>query len=68
MRQDNKANTADSCQDREHERSSLVLVVLLLVIVLATSSLVGYILGRNSGPAPLGQVIDTILRRKSGLK
>ena len=61
MRQDNKANTADSCQDREHERSSLVLVVLLLVIVLATSSLVGYILGRNSGPAPLGQVIDTIL-------
>lgn len=38
MRQDNRANTADSCQDREHERSSLVLVVLLLVIVLATSS------------------------------
>lgn len=54
MRQDNKANTADSCQDREHERSSLVLVVLLLVIVLATSSLVGYILGRNSGSRPFG--------------
>ena len=37
------------------------LLVLLMLLVLITTSLVGFILGRSAGPAPLGQIIDTIL-------
>lgn len=61
MRQDNQANAANSNRSQERERSGLILAVLIFLIALTTSSVVGYILGRSFGPAPLGQVIDTIL-------
>ncbi len=61
MRQGNQANAANSHRSQERERSGLILAVLIFLIALTTSSVVGYILGRSFGPAPLGQVIDTIL-------
>ncbi|MCH1981801.1 carboxypeptidase-like regulatory domain-containing protein [Ruminococcus sp. OA3] len=46
---------------RQNGRRLLPLILLLLVLTFITSSIVGFILGRNTVEAPLGQVIDTVL-------
>lgn len=47
--------------ERQKERRRPVLLLLLPLFLLITSSIAGYVLGRSAGPAPLGQMIDTIL-------
>lgn len=39
----------------------LILLLLLLLLAVTSSCVVGYILGRNAGTRPLGQLMDTIL-------
>lgn len=45
----------------QYRRRWMPALFLLLFIALITSCAVGFILGRNAGPASLGQIIDTIL-------
>lgn len=47
--------------ERQDRRRFLPLILLLLVLTFMTSSIVGFILGRNTAEAPLGQVLDTVL-------
>ncbi|BFL47677.1 hypothetical protein [Lactonifactor longoviformis] len=56
--QDSLLINKDSGQNRRRWMPALF---LLLFIALITSCVVGFILGRNAGPASLGQIIDTIL-------
>lgn len=50
-----------SLQEEEQKSRRRWLLLLLLLLLLITSTIVGFILGRQAGPGPLGQVIDTIL-------
>lgn len=59
MEQQNRASAGEG--DQNQRRRWLPLLLLLFFLALITSSIVGYILGRNAGPAPLGQIVDTIL-------
>lgn len=55
-------NSASTNQaDNNHQRRWLPLVLILLFFAVLTSSLAGYILGKQAASAPLGQIIDTIL-------
>lgn len=59
MKQQNVPSLEENIQEKK--RHYLPLFIFLLLLTLITSSIAGYILGRNTGTAPLGQVIDTIL-------
>lgn len=52
---------SSSLQEEEQKNRRRWLLLLLLLLLLITSTIVGFILGRKAGPAPLGQIIDTIL-------
>ncbi len=52
--------------ERQDRRRFLPLILLLLVLTFMTSSIVGFILGRNTAEAPLGQVLDTVLLSPEG--
>lgn len=43
------------------ERRRVLWLPVLFVLALITSSMAGYILGKNTVPPPVGQIIDTIL-------
>lgn len=59
MKKRNTSSRQDSAAGKRH--SWMPVVVLLLVLALITSSILGYVLGRNTGTPPLGQIIDTIV-------
>lgn len=61
MRQDNKANTADSCQDREHEEKQSCIGGTASSDCAGNFQPGGIYTGKKFRSAPLGQVIDTIL-------
>ena len=42
-------------------RPWMPVLLLLLVLALITSGISGYVLGRNAGTPPLGQIIDTVI-------
>lgn len=46
---------------KEKERRFRPLFLLILFLAMITTCIVGFILGRSVSPAPLGQLIDTIL-------
>ena len=56
------SDSASSYQeDHDNKRRWLPLVLIVLFLAVLKSSLAGYILGKQAGSAPLGQIIDTIL-------
>jgi hypothetical protein len=61
MTQNENAAYPSSGEEREKKKKWLLPLFLLLLLTLATSCIVGYLLGKNAGPQPLGQIIDTIL-------
>lgn len=48
-------------ENRKERRLWRPLLLLLTLLLLVTSCIAGFILGRSAGPVPLGQIIDTIL-------
>lgn len=42
-------------------RPWMPVILILLVLAFISSSILGYVLGRNTGTPPLGQIIDTIV-------
>lgn len=59
MKQQNYTSLAESKERKNFP--GLPLLLLLLLLALVTSGIVGFILGNNSEPPSLGQIIDTIL-------
>ncbi len=59
MKQQNYTSLAENKERKSFP--GLPLLLLLLLLALVTSGIVGFILGNNSEPPSLGQIIDTIL-------
>lgn len=59
MEEQNNASFGENKQEKR--RRWLPLLLLLFILVLITSSIAGYILGKNTGSVQMGQIIDTIL-------
>lgn len=55
-----QANSVSLAEDEQNGKRRRAFLVLLLLLVLATTCMVGYILGRSAS-APLGQATDTVL-------
>ena len=61
MKEREKGTTSVEEHADRRGRRQLPLLLLLFLLILVTSSLVGYILGKRTEPLPRGQLIDTIL-------
>ena len=58
---ESKAAFKTDKNEQKNKRSRHLWFLLLIFIALVTSSILGFILGRQTGTMPLGQVVDTIV-------
>lgn len=54
-------NSPSLREEEQQKKRRWILLILLIFLALITSCVAGFILGRNAGTTPFGQVIDTIM-------